>query len=67
MCIVTNQHNMTLYVGIINYRIQCLQQHKLDAGCTHCLEKIVFLRHSQDTMVATERKNQLNRITRLEK
>ena len=67
MCIVTHQHNMTLYVGIISDRIQCLQQHKLDAGCTHCLEKIVFLRHSQDTMAATERKNQLNRITRLEK
>ena len=67
MCIVTNQHNTTLYVGIIRNHIQCLQQHKLDAVCTHCLEKLVFLQHSQDTMAATERKKQLNRITRLEK
>ena len=67
MCIVTYQHNTTLYVGIINDHFQCLQQHKLDAVYTHCLEKILFLRHSQDTMTATERKKQLNQITRLEK
>ena len=67
MCIVTNQHSVNLDVGIINDSIQCLQQYKLDAVCTHCLEKIVFLQHSQDTMAAIERKKKLNRITRLEK
>ena len=65
--IVTNQHNMTLYVGITNDPIQCLEQHKLGAVCPHGLNKMVFLEEKQDPIAAIEREKQLNRMSRLEK